>query len=423
MGLGVVVVVGWGGGGGQAQQLRSAGTRRQRSTAAHRDAIPTPLTKTHPHRHPQLVSAHDLSSEACLPRVCASSPPLPSPLTGNIECVSCAIGFYGNVPGLGCFPAPAGTFVNTTGAYTPTPWCAPAGTVAGGGAGWLAAWPGGCAGCAGGRVHRARSLSVNVQSVPAFCRTLHCLVRTAPQVPAAPRRRRPPPPPPPPPPRIPPRIPSSCNWPPFRLCSPRGSWNNEEGADNCNPCGPGKYANTLGSKECKVRAAVKARAAGARPTPRLGNHAHSSSCSSRMHARNCQQHLGSRGVLRCSAGGPRPGRLDDIALQHAHMPGSRCSPSHSTAIPSIHSPPSCSPAPRAPTPAPSRPCAWTARQGSSPHLAPPHAAPGEPARPLFLERQQAAGLCPHATRVWGSKQLGCAPTGQGLCASPPASSL
>ena len=40
---------------------------------------------------------------------------------------------------------------------------------------------------------------------------------------------------------------------PFRFCSPKGSWNNEQAQDNCNPCAPGKYSNTLGSKECKVR--------------------------------------------------------------------------------------------------------------------------------------------------------------------------
>jgi hypothetical protein len=35
-------------------------------------------------------------------------------------------------------------------------------------------------------------------------------------------------------------------------CSPKGTWNNEFGQDNCNPCAPGKYSNMIGSKECKT---------------------------------------------------------------------------------------------------------------------------------------------------------------------------
>jgi len=36
------------------------------------------------------------------------------------------------------------------------------------------------------------------------------------------------------------------------VCSPKGTWNNEQAQDNCNPCAPGKYANTVGSRECKT---------------------------------------------------------------------------------------------------------------------------------------------------------------------------
>ena len=44
--------------------------------------------------------------------------------------------------------------------------------------------------------------------------------------------------------------------PPLSLsCSPKGTWNNEEAQDNCNPCAPGKYSNNLGSTECKTCAA------------------------------------------------------------------------------------------------------------------------------------------------------------------------
>ena len=236
MGLGVVVVVGWGGGGGQAQQLRSAGTRRQRSTAAHRDAIPTPLTKTHPHRHPQLVSAHDLSSEACLPRVCASSPPLPSPLTGNIECVSCAIGFYGNVPGLGCFPAPAGTFVNTTGAYTPTPWCAPRGRSLAAGRGGLLLGRAGVLGAqeAGCTAHARSPSTFN----PSLRSAVPCIAWSE-----QPRRSllRPAaaaPPPPPPPPAFPPAFPHPVTGPPSACAAPGAAGTTRRGPTTATPADP-----------------------------------------------------------------------------------------------------------------------------------------------------------------------------------------
>jgi len=42
---------------------------------------------------------------------------------------------------------------------------------------------------------------------------------------------------------------------PTLQCSPKGTWNNEEANDNCNPCAPGKYSNVLGAKECKTCAA------------------------------------------------------------------------------------------------------------------------------------------------------------------------
>jgi len=41
---------------------------------------------------------------------------------GNIECTACPIGYYNNLEGSTCVAAPAGTFVNTTGAYVTTPW-------------------------------------------------------------------------------------------------------------------------------------------------------------------------------------------------------------------------------------------------------------------------------------------------------------
>ena len=37
--------------------------------------------------------------------------------------------------------------------------------------------------------------------------------------------------------------------------SPPGSWNNERASDNCNPCAPGKYSDTIGATECKVGSA------------------------------------------------------------------------------------------------------------------------------------------------------------------------
>jgi hypothetical protein len=42
--------------------------------------------------------------------------------TGNVECTDCPIGYYNNQAGTPCKPAPAGTFVNTTGAFVTTPW-------------------------------------------------------------------------------------------------------------------------------------------------------------------------------------------------------------------------------------------------------------------------------------------------------------
>ena len=45
-------------------------------------------------------------------------------------------------------------------------------------------------------------------------------------------------------------------------CSPRGTFVDDVGQDSCLPCPPGKYSNTFGSKECKVRPAA---AVGLRP--------------------------------------------------------------------------------------------------------------------------------------------------------------
>jgi len=45
-----------------------------------------------------------------------------APNEGNIECTACAVGYYNNNLGEACKPAPAGTFINTTGAYVTTPW-------------------------------------------------------------------------------------------------------------------------------------------------------------------------------------------------------------------------------------------------------------------------------------------------------------
>ena len=41
---------------------------------------------------------------------------------GNVECTACPIGYSNNQEGTKCDASPAGTFVNTTGAYISTPW-------------------------------------------------------------------------------------------------------------------------------------------------------------------------------------------------------------------------------------------------------------------------------------------------------------
>lgn len=62
---------------------------------------------------------------------------------------------------------------------------------------------------------------------------------------------------------VPPATPQFHPTPPRpklpRVCSPKGTFNNEEAQDNCNPCPPGQYSNTLGARECKVGTASVAR--------------------------------------------------------------------------------------------------------------------------------------------------------------------
>lgn len=55
---------------------------------------------------------------SCIP--CAAGTSTSS--DGNTACQACALGYYSPNPEVGCLAAPAGTFVNTTGATTFTPW-------------------------------------------------------------------------------------------------------------------------------------------------------------------------------------------------------------------------------------------------------------------------------------------------------------
>lgn len=44
-----------------------------------------------------------------------------------------------------------------------------------------------------------------------------------------------------------------CLAAPALLCSPEGTYNTDPGLDNCLPCPAGRFANTIGSIECRVR--------------------------------------------------------------------------------------------------------------------------------------------------------------------------